>query len=451
MATSTNRHRTLASAVAGLILLAACDDGPDPTQPVEETEFQLAIFAGDSQVVPTGSLLPELLSVRVTDGQGEPVPDATIRWDARETGGQVTATSISDAAGIASAARILGPSAGPRETSARRIDQPGTAVLFTSIGQVQGATQMALNPGDHGSGQVDTVLATLTPYRVLVRDHNGAAVRGVRVSWKVESGGGVLSAVSSVSDASGVAEVTHTLGPMAGGPVLVVAAVPGLIGSPLTFGALANPGNPASLYRISSADAATLVNSSRSHTVGVADAHGNGAGGVTIDWAVTAGNGSIAPAQTVTATDPFDPRVARAAATHFFGPGEETHAVTATVRDAALPLQVTFTAGTVTARVSVQAPDYLYCIYYGTYCEGQYDPADITVPLGKTVGWNWDWAECDLVFEDDPTQPTSAPWQPHGSTHYRTFDTPGTYRFRCSAYSTDFADGMVGTVTVQEP
>lgn len=53
----------------------------------------------------------------------------------------------------------------------------------------------------------------------------------------------------------------------------------------------------------------------------------------------------------------------------------------------------------------------------------------------------------DVVFEDDPSQPTSATPRKTGM-HTRTFTTPGIYRYRCTRHSSDFSHGEVGVVTV---
>ena len=69
--------------------------------------------------------------------------------------------------------------------------------------------------------------------------------------------------------------------------------------------------------------------------------------------------------------------------------------------------------------------------------------ANLTIPVGGTVTFdlspshNADFESAmiaDLTF---------------GASGTRTFTTAGTYRYRCTAHSTNFTAGMVGTIVVQ--
>lgn len=103
------------------------------------------------------------------------------------------------------------------------------------------ATHIAVKDGD---GQTATVGTPLTqPLRVLVLDASDAPVSGVTVQWSVLSGGGALSAASTVTGADGIAAVTFTLGPAAGSEQ-AQASVAGLAGSPVMFTATATAGQP---------------------------------------------------------------------------------------------------------------------------------------------------------------------------------------------------------------
>ena len=84
-----------------------------------------------------------------------------------------------------------------------------------------------------GDGQTGAPGAALSPFRVQLTN-NGAPVEGTIVNWTVQTGGGTLSVPTSVTDASGVAATTLTLGPTAG-QTIVQAAASGASGSPVTF------------------------------------------------------------------------------------------------------------------------------------------------------------------------------------------------------------------------
>jgi hypothetical protein len=104
-----------------------------------------------------------------------------------------------------------GPKAGP----------PASVVLVS--GNAQGTTEVGSKLGQ--------------PLTVRVSDSQGRNLTGVAVAWNTSSG--ALSVSSSVTDASGLAMVEWTLGPLAG-TQSATATVAGL--SPVTFIAIAIPG-----------------------------------------------------------------------------------------------------------------------------------------------------------------------------------------------------------------
>jgi len=71
-----------------------------------------------------------------------------------------------------------------------------------------------------------------------------------------------------------------------------------------------------------------------------------------------------------------------------------------------------------------------------------FNPEAVTIKAGGAVTWeiptlhNVDFENANITDMD------------FGAGSSRTFLTPGTYRFRCDAHSTNFTTGMVGTVTV---
>lgn len=93
------------------------------------------------------------------------------------------------------------------------------------------ATTLAIESGDEQIGIPSEALdASL---EVIVTDGTNP-VAGVTVAWAVGSGGGSVSAATSVTDSDGIATVDWTLGPDTG-PQACIAQVAGLTGSPLSF------------------------------------------------------------------------------------------------------------------------------------------------------------------------------------------------------------------------
>lgn len=68
-----------------------------------------------------------------------------------------------------------------------------------------------------------------------------------------------------------------------------------------------------------------------------------------------------------------------------------------------------------------------------------------TVSAGALVTWTWSNGPHTVTFEalnDSSAQMSSGTFQV-------TFNTPGTYRYRCLVHSTVFGSGMSGSVTVE--
>lgn len=440
MSASSLRRRLARACSLALLALGGCDGPTDPGE-----GYRIAVIRGDQQVAPVRTTLPLSLQVRVTDGRNKAVADVAVSWSVEEDGGSVsaaTAPSFTDRSGIVRVNRTLGWTAGVHGTTASIVASPNSSVRFTAVAHVQGATQIGLHPDNHGHQQSDTVLASLDPYRVLVRDHNDVPVAGVNVNWSAV-GGGSLTRMVSTTDASGVAEAVHVLDRWAG-KQQVRAYVTGLVGSPVEFEATAHPGSPVALRPKAGDDQLVAVHAAmQPFVVALEDAHGNSIGGATIDWEVTGGGGSIAPSRTVTAHSP--PFGAVALATRTAAAAEGTFQTRATASELAAAPHAVFRTTVVKAIVKVPT-DY--------YSSG-FAPRAVVVPVGSTVAWDW---SCDfyclpiahnVVFEDDPTEPASATARVTGR-HLRTFGEAGVIRYRCTLHSSSFTEGLVGTIVIQE-
>ncbi|MBA2626792.1 MAG: Ig-like domain-containing protein [Gemmatimonadales bacterium] len=167
-----------------------------------------------------------------------------------------------------------------------------------------GAAAIAAKDGTAQTAQAATALPL--PLRVLVTDAASAPVSGVTVQWVVASGNGTLSAPSSVTDAAGIASVILTLGPTAG-TQQVRAVVSGLAGSPVTFSATATAGPPGGggvATRLILKDGGGQTGPvgtalAQPLRVSVLNALDQPVSGVTVQWAVTAGGGTVSTASSV--------------------------------------------------------------------------------------------------------------------------------------------------------
>lgn len=409
---------TLHSSSTGVLLLiaaAACgsDSGTTPTT----TATQIAIQSGNNQVAAAGTALAPL-QVLLRDAADAPVQGVTVNWAVGSGGGSVSAaTSTSGADGIASITRTLGPNAGTQTTTATRSGLAGSPITFSAVATVQGATQIALATVS-GNSQTDTVLATLaTPYAVLVRDHTNAPVAGVTVTWTALTG---AITGTSVTNGSGIATATRTLGGTAGAQT-AQAAVTGLAGSPVGFTATATAGNPAVLLKTSGDGGTAAINTMVTYTVTVQDAHGNAKAGQQVNWAVASGGGSITPTDNVTGGN------GQASGTRTLSGTTGLHTATAIASNSVPPDTVTFTT---TAAVVV------------TVNNNNFNPSGVTIPAGGTVLWTWP-ASGSNPHNVTFATGTSSSTQTSGSFS-RLFPSVGTFNYECTVHA-----GMNGTVTVQ--
>jgi hypothetical protein len=139
--------------------------------------------------------------------------------------------------------------------------------------------------------------------RVRVTDADGNAVPGVSVSWSVLTGGGQISPVSATTNSEGLAAAQFILGPTEGDQQAQAEAGE-LAGSPAVFTAHSHiqPLVAANLEALSGsgqsgAAGAPLPDSLR---VRVTDASGHAVPGVSVNWSVLSGGGTISPASSTT-------------------------------------------------------------------------------------------------------------------------------------------------------
>ncbi len=260
---------------------------------------QVVRQAGDSQSAIANTAVPTPPAVKVIDAFANPVPGTIVQFAVTAGGGSLgQAADTTDATGTASPGSwTLGASAGTNHFTATVSGLP--PLQFTAIGNPGNAVNLLKVSGD---GQSDTVGATLgTVYTVRVTDGNNNGVQGVTVAWSVPGGTGSITPTAPQTDVNGFSTATRKLGTVSG-TNSTTAAVGGLVGSPLTFTATANPGHPATLsLNAGNGQYATVdSNVALAPSVAVRDGFGNGVSGVGITFAVAANNGIIGGATPTT-------------------------------------------------------------------------------------------------------------------------------------------------------
>jgi subtilisin family serine protease len=156
--------------------------------------------------------------------------------------------------------------------------------------------------GDIQSGTVGQPLGEALVVRVT--NARGAGLAAVTVTWTVTAGAGSVSHASSRTDADGEASVMWTVGTSAGAGVNALTATVGALPG-VTFTATGTAGPPAALAAPSgggqTAPAGTVLSSPLG--VRVVDSHGNGVAGVTVQWSIARGGGSLSAPSSVSGPD----------------------------------------------------------------------------------------------------------------------------------------------------
>jgi hypothetical protein len=165
-----------------------------------------------------------------------------------------------------------------------------------------GSDRITLSSGNGQSAAAGATLAA--PLVVTVEDADGQPISGFTVSFAVTAGGGNLSAASVRTNSLGQAQATLTLGD-APGQNLVEARGTGLAGSPVVFMATGLV-RPASRLALTAGDGqvgAVGAALAAPFVVTARDAGDNPVAGVTVEFVVVAGGGSVVVPSAMTHAD----------------------------------------------------------------------------------------------------------------------------------------------------
>jgi plastocyanin len=288
-----------------------------------------------------------------------------------------------------------------------------------------------------GSGQTDTVLATLsTPLAVTVHDQNNNPASGVSVTWTAPTGGKVNGSTSVVTatNASGTASVTLTLGTIAGSQT-ATASASGVTGSPVSFQETATPGNPFSLGLSSQSATSGPPSGTLTYSVIAKDKYGNGVSGVAVAWAAIFGGGSVTPPNNATGAGGI------ASTQHQLGPAEGQDTVTATSGTLqGSPVKIAALIQAIPTAASVNVGDN----FFKSARNASQNPAVDTIAVGGKVTWTWGGAANHSVQSTGSPSFTSSSIMASG-TYSFTFNSAGTYQYDCAVHG----GTMSGTIVVK--
>jgi hypothetical protein len=271
------------------------------TVTVTQVPGQLVKASGDAQSAAVTTTLALPIFAQVLDAAGSPVPGVTVGFAVTTGGGSLGAASaVTTALGHASTTWTLGAALGTQTVTA-------SATGLTSV--VFNATALAGLPDtvikQTADGQSVPAGTAVSPRpAVLVRDQLGNPAAGIGVTFAITQGGGQLTGATQVTNASGIATVGNWIVGASGAQGLS-ATVTGLTGggNPIAFAVTAlAAGTPTSIVVLDGDNQTGLL----SYALNVApaalvrDSADNPVQGVTVDFQVTAGGGSVTGATATT-------------------------------------------------------------------------------------------------------------------------------------------------------
>jgi hypothetical protein len=270
----------------GTLIFTALSEGAVPSR--------VEVVAGSGLTGPVGGVLADSVAVRVSNESGA-LSGVEVDWTVLAGGGAIhPARSMTDARGIARAQWTLGPAAGDVHRGQAVVEGVAPAP-FSATGATAGVPlQLVKRGGDGQRGPVGTLLAD--SLGVLLRLPDGRSVSGALVSWSTASG--TVLPVQTRTDAAGRAAAAWRLGTTVG----LMQATATVDEGTLVFTAMAETDAPAALRFVAGNGATGGVGQplADSLVVRVVDRNELPVAGVTVDWSVTGGGGSVLPARTTT-------------------------------------------------------------------------------------------------------------------------------------------------------
>jgi uncharacterized protein YjdB len=301
------------------------------------------------------------LVVRVDDEFGAPAPGATVTWAVTAGGGALgSATTVTGADGTTQNTYRHGAAVGAASVTAS-LGTGATAprVTFALTTTAGFASALRVVSGDAQEASANGVLA---PFVVQALDAQGNPVPNITITWTGALSGGSLSNGTSVTDATGRASTTFTVGTRAGVVQVNAGAegAAGAAGATATFTVTVRPGPAAALSKVAgdgqSAAAGSAV--AVAPAVAVTDQFGNAVPGAAVTFAVASGGGSVTGATATTDAD----GIARVGS-WTLGATAGTNTLTATSGTLAATFTATGTAAPSTGPtqlVAVNGPSFTY-------------------------------------------------------------------------------------------
>src|SRR5207247_2590516 len=263
----------------------------------------IALSGGNSQADTIGATLPVPYAVLVTDRAGNPVGGITVTW-AVTGGGSITSSSVTGATGIASATRVLGPTAGPQGATATVTGLTGSPVPFAATATAGGATKLVITTEPSTPAASGVAFSTQPVVQLRDANNNNVAQAGTVIAASVVVGPAGATLANATATTTGGGAATFS-GLAISGPVgsyrLQVAV--GTLTPDTTIVIALGPGPAAKLALTTqpSGSAQNAIAFAQQPVVQLQDAAGNNVSqvNVAVTPAIASGGGTLAPVTAV--------------------------------------------------------------------------------------------------------------------------------------------------------
>jgi uncharacterized protein with beta-barrel porin domain len=263
----------------------------------------LALMSGAGQSGLAGSASQQPLVVAVRDANGAVVSGRTIDWSTSNGFTLSTASSVTDANGLASVNFTYGNYGTTAIIANDPVGATSTSGPETSIG----ANSFTLISGNNQAGRSGTT--SVQPIVVQVLDASGLPVTGSTVNWIDQTQYTHVSAPTSTTDASGDASMSFTYlegTPTGGGDVATIQATSSAVPSQPVVATMTVLGYDTLTFLSGATQSGFVGTTSAPIVAEVTDSNGNPVAGVTVTWSQTQGppgSVSLSSASTVTAAN----------------------------------------------------------------------------------------------------------------------------------------------------
>lgn len=256
----------------------------------------IAVNAGNSQTATVNTAVATDPSVKVSDADGNGVSGVAVSFFVGSGGGVATGVSQNtNTLGVATVTSwTLGTAAGANTLSASSTGLTGSPVGFSATGTAGAATKLVVSTVPTSTAQNRVPIATQPAVRLQDLHSNNVSQGGVTITASITSGGGtLLGTASAQTDASGIATFTNlAIAGTIGARTLGFTAT-GLSGTSVNVTTTAGPATNIALNAGNNQTATVSTAVATPPSVIVRDQDGNAVSGITVNWAVTAGGGSL--------------------------------------------------------------------------------------------------------------------------------------------------------------